>query len=70
MILCVLLTGDSVPVIVADELYGAVHHGQAHIEAWPVLLSQAEGGHREEVNQTLPGGRNVTSERKYWANRQ
>ena len=45
----------------AGELYGAVHHGQGHVEARPVLLGEAEGRHREKVNQTLPGCRHIVS---------
>ena len=58
---CILLTGNPIPIVVAGELYGAVHHGQGHVEARPVLLGEAEGRHREKVNQTLPGCRHIVS---------
>ena len=58
-----LLTVYPVPVPVAEELYGRVHHLLADVEAGLVpLLLQALAGHPDEAGQAVPGRRHPDTE--------
>ena len=47
--------GDPVPVPVAGELYGAVHHVQGDVQSGLVPLLQALARHPQEPGQAGPG---------------